>query len=133
MKQSKAETSTNALAKGVGDDGHAGADIAVRYAALLKVHDECREALQLEAERYKELKRSYNAMIEQREQDRQQLLRYAAGLVVARRSSIHTSRIIQLTGSPKILAAYVRALRTPGLGRLLGLLRGLLLRIIIKR
>lgn len=108
-------------------------DMADRYAALLKIHEECRDELVAVSVRYEDLKRVHQALVEQREQDRQQILRYATGLVSAGRPGNHTSRIIRLTGSPKILALYLRIMRTPGLGPLLRIVRRLTLKILARR
>ena len=108
-------------------------DMGDRYAALLTVHEECRKQLEAISSRFEDLKRVHQALVEQREQDRQQLLRYATGLVSAGRPGIHTSRIIRLTGSPKILALYLRIMKTPGLGQVLRICRRVALKFLARR
>jgi len=108
-------------------------DMEARYAALLTVHQERCQELEALSARYKDLKRVHQSLVEQREQDRQQILRYATGLVSASRPGIHTSRIIRLTGSPKILALYLRIMRTPGLGQLLRIVRRIAIKILARR
>lgn len=105
-------------------------DMAARYAALAEVHRQCQEKLEDVTARYDDLKRVYQALVEQREQDRQQMLRYASGLVSSPRPSSPTSRIVLLTGSPKILAMYLRIMRMPGLGWFVRGLRRLALKLL---
>lgn len=85
--------------------------------------------------RYNDLVHAHRTLLEQREQDRQQLLRYASDLVTIRRSASGggaptTSRIVRITGSPRALKLYLWALRTPVLGRLLRKLRRVVLQIL---
>lgn len=105
-------------------------DMTARYATLAEVHRQCQEKLEDVTARYDDLKRVYQALVEQREQDRQQMLRYARGLVSSRRTSPPTSRIVLLTGSPKILAIYLRIMRMPGLGWFFRSLRRLALKLL---
>lgn len=116
-------------------------DMAARYAALAHVHRECEEKLADITARYDDLKRVYQALVEQREHDRQQMLRYASGLASRPRSNNNdlassslptsqTSRIVRLTGSPRILAIYLRIIRTPGLGWFVRGIRRLALKLL---
>lgn len=90
------------------------------------------------AARYDELAHAHRALLEQREQDRQQLLRYASGLIPTGRSyswssASRSSRVVRMTGSQGVLNLYLRALRMPILGVLLRKLRRFALRIISAR
>lgn len=119
----------------------ADSDMGARYAALLKVHEECCEELQSLSAQLNDLKRAYQAQVEQRERDRQQILRYASGLISTDRScllssdrpGLHSSRIIRITGSPKILTLYLRVIKMPGVGHILRSLRRVVLKILAQR